>query len=61
MTWRGTNPIRCFDAQDDHIAQPLLTHSDRTASWTGAIPVRPTEDKEVPASDLDAGVGVKRD
>jgi hypothetical protein len=43
MAWRGTNSIRRFDAQDDHNAQPLLTHSDRTASSTGAMPVRPTE------------------
>jgi hypothetical protein len=43
MAWRGTNSIRRFDAQDDHSAQPLLTHSDRTASSTGAMPVRPTE------------------
>ena len=37
MAWRGTNSLRCFDAQDDHSAQPLLTHSDRTASSTRAI------------------------
>jgi hypothetical protein len=43
MAWRGMNPLRRFDAQDDHSAQPLLTHSDRTASSTGAMPVRPTE------------------
>jgi hypothetical protein len=30
MAWRGTNSIRCFDAQDDHSARLLLTHSDRT-------------------------------
>ena len=43
MAWHGTNSIRRFNAQDDHSAQPLLTHSDRTASSTGAMPVRPTE------------------
>jgi hypothetical protein len=43
MAWRGTNPLRCLDAQDDHSAQLLLTHSDHTVSSTGAIPVRPTE------------------
>jgi hypothetical protein len=32
MAWRGANCIRRFDAQDDHSAQPLLTHSDRTTS-----------------------------
>src|SRR5215468_6637608 len=30
MAWRGTNSLRCFDAQGDHSAQSLLTHSDRT-------------------------------
>src|SRR5215831_14110523 len=37
MAWRGTNSFRCFDAQNDHRAHPLLTHSDRTDSSTGAI------------------------
>ena len=42
IAWRGTNSLRSFDAQNDHSAQPLLTHSDRTASSTGAI-ARQTE------------------
>ena len=33
MAWRGTTSLRCFDARDDHSAQPLLTHSDRTAQF----------------------------
>jgi len=32
MAWRGTNSIRRFYAQNDHSAQPVLTHSDRTIS-----------------------------
>jgi hypothetical protein len=39
----GNELLRCFDAQDDHSAQPLLTHSDRTASATGAITRRTEE------------------
>jgi hypothetical protein len=38
MAWRGTNSLRCFDAQNGHSAQPLLTHSDRTASSAGTGP-----------------------
>jgi hypothetical protein len=37
MAWRGTNSIRRFDAQDDHSAQLLLTHSDRTTSSISAM------------------------
>jgi hypothetical protein len=37
MAWRGTNSIRRFDAQNDHSAQLLLTHSDRTTSSISAI------------------------
>jgi hypothetical protein len=58
MAWRGTDSIRRFDAQDDHSAQPLLTHSDRTAGSTGAMPVRPTE--PVPPNRVAIVTGVGR-
>ena len=39
MAGRETNSLRCFDAQGDHSAQPLVTHSDRIATSTGGLPV----------------------
>jgi DNA-binding NarL/FixJ family response regulator len=37
MAWRGTTPIRCFDAQDDHSAQSLLTHSDEGLAFAAPL------------------------